>query len=282
MTSKGLFLRMREQKHEATPAVRSIVAYVEKNPQAASCLSIHELATSTSTSASTVVRFCRKLGYSGYKEFQRELVYEIAAMAEEGDITLDDISPDDVAANVVRKVMASNARSIEATGRLLDIGTLEACAEALVRCRVVDLFGVGASLLVAHDLELKLARTDKECHVYDDWHNQMLCAKNMHGDDLAIVFSYSGMTREMITVARYARERGAKVIAVTRSLSSGGLCDEADLVLGVAASEPLVRSGAMASRMSQLAVVDALYAVYVTKDYERCTKVMLRNYDEKR
>lgn len=282
MTSKGLFLRMREQKRDATPTVRSIVEYVEKNPQTASLLSIHELAEKTNTSASTVVRFCRKLGYSGYKEFQRELVYEIAAMAEEGDIALDDISPDDVAANVVRKVMTSNARSIEATGRLLDIGTLEACAEALVECRVVDLFGVGASLLVAHDLELKLTRTDKECHVYDDWHNQMLCAKNMHADDLAIVFSYSGMTREMIAVARYAHERGAKVIAVTRSLSSGGLCDEADLVLGVAASEPLVRSGAMASRMSQLAVVDALYAVYVTKDYERCTKVMLRNYDEKR
>ena len=282
MASKGLFLRMRDQKRDGTPAVRSIVAYVEQNPQAASLQSIHDLAKSTNTSASTVVRFCRKLGYEGYKEFQRELVYEIASMGEEGDIALDDISPDDVASNVVRKVIASNIRSIEATGKLLDTQTLEVCAEALVKCRVVDLFGVGASLLVARDLELKLTRIDKECHAYDDWHNQMLCAKNMHPDDVAIVFSYSGMTKEMISVARFAKKQGATVIAVTRLVGSGGLCDEADWVLGVAASEPLVRSGAMASRISQLAVVDALYAVYVTKDYERCTKVMLRNYDEKR
>lgn len=282
MPGKGLFLRMREQKQNASPAARSIIEYIEKDPQVVSAQSIHELAVNTNTSASTVVRFCRKLGCDGYKEFQRELVYELAWMAEEGDIALGDITPDDVATRVVRKVMSSNVRSIEATERLLNVRTLEQCAEALVRCRVVDLFGVGASLLVAHDLELKLTRTDKECHVYDDWHNQMLCAKNMHADDLAIVFSYSGMTSEMITVARYAHERGAKVIAVTRALGAGDLYDEADWVLGVAASEPLVRSGAMASRMSQLAVVDALYAVYVTKDYERCTNVMLHNYDEKK
>ena len=38
----------------------------------------------------------------------------------------------------------------------------------------------------------------------------------------------------------------------------------------------------MGSRLSQLLVVDALFALYVTRDYERCTKMMLRNFDEKK
>lgn len=282
MQGKGLFVHMRERKRDASPAMRSIIELVERDPQAVSTKSIHELAESTNTSASTVVRFCRQLGCSGYREFQRELVYEIASTGEEDGVALDDITADDVSSSVVRKVIASNIRSLEATERLLDVSTLDACAEMLKAARVINLFGVGASLLVARDLELKLIRADRECHVYDDWHNQMLIAKNMHEDDLAIVFSYSGMTKEMITVARLAHERGAKVIAVTRAIGAGGLYEEADWVLGVAASEPLVRSGAMASRMSQLAVVDALYAVYVTKDYERSAKVMLSNYDEKK
>lgn len=71
------------------------------------------------------------------------------------------------------------------------------------------------------------------------------------------------------------------MIAITRAVGSD-LADEADLVLGVASTEPLVRSGAMGSRMSQLLVVDALYAVYVTRDYERCSNIMLRNFTEKR
>ncbi|MEO2555422.1 MurR/RpiR family transcriptional regulator, partial [Collinsella aerofaciens] len=59
------------------------------------------------------------------------------------------------------------------------------------------------------------------------------------------------------------------------------LATMADAVLGVAASEPLVRSGAMASRMAQLMVVDALYAAYVASDYERATHVIKQNYIEK-
>lgn len=142
------------------------------------------------------------------------------------------------------------------------------------------MYGVGASLLVAHDLQSKLERVDKVCRIQDDWHGQLLSARNLHSDDVAVVFSYSGLTEEMLIVARHARRHGATVIAVTRAIGSD-LVDESDLVLGVASSEPLVRSGAMGSRMSQLLVVDALYAMYVIQDYERCSQIMLRNFSEK-
>ena len=228
-----------------------------------------------------MVRFCRKLGCSGYKEFQRELVYELASMDDVNDVALEDISPNDNAEHVLRKVLHSDVRSMEATERLLDPRVLDECARAIEECRVVCLFGIGASQLVARDLEAKLSRVDKECRLHEDWHGQLLMARNLHADDVALIVSYSGLTQEMLTVARRARTRGAKVIAITRAVGSD-LADEADLVLGVASTEPLVRSGAMGSRMSQLLVVDALYAVYVTRDYERCSNIMLRNFTEKR
>lgn len=281
MPTRGLLLRIRECKHSSSPAMRSLAEDIGRDPHAASACSIRDLAAASHTSASTVVRFCRKLGCDGYKEFQRELVYELASTDDTNDIAFEDIVPGDAAGRVLRKVMQSNIRSMEATSRLIDPVALERCAQAIIRCRVVNLYGVGASLLVARDMEQKLTRVDKECHMYEDWHGQLLSARNIHPDDLAIVFSYSGLTREMITLARKIRERGARVVAVTRAMG-GQLADEADLVLGVASSEPLVRSSAMGSRLSQLLVVDALFALYVTRDYERCTKTMLRNFDEKK
>lgn len=147
--------------------------------------------------------------------------------------------------------------------------------------RMVGIFGIGASLLVAHDLELKLTRIDKMCSVNDDWHNQRLMAKNMHPDDVAVVISYSGFTEEMIECARCARDRGARVIAITRIGNDAGLSRYADYVLGIASNEPLIRSGAMGSRMSQLIVVDALFAACVARDYERCSALIRRNYTVK-
>lgn len=281
MRARGLLVRVKERSLYASAAERNIIERIQRDPQTVVAKSIRELADETYTSPSTVVRLCRKLGCEGYKAFQRELVFELALAGKRNDVALDEVSPGDVAEQVIEKVLRSTMRSIDATRQLLDPQTLDRCAGLIVNARVIDLFGIGASLLVAHDLEMKLTRVDRECHAYDDWHNQLLCARNMHPDDLAIVISYSGMTGEMIECARCARERGAIVIAITRAEGETALARHADYVLGVASSEPLVRSGAMASRMSQLAVVDALYAVYVARDYERCTSNILRNYIEK-
>lgn len=95
--------------------------------------------------------------------------------------------------------------------------------------------------------------------------------------DLAVAISYSGMTRETVECARAARETGACVIAMTRAQLDSPLARQADYVLNVSASEPLLRSGAMASRMSQLVVIDMLYAACVTEDFERCSAIIKHN-----
>ena len=227
------------------------------------------------------MRFCKRLSFAGYKEFQRELIAELALLGDKKDVALEDISMDDSVERIVGKVMKSNVRTIEATARTLDYTVLERCAAYLKRARAVNLFGIGASRLVAHDLAQKLMRVDKECHLYDDWHDQLLCAKNMHEGDMAIAFSYSGLTQEVLDCTAEAQRHNCPVVAVTKVDGSSKLATMADAVLGVAASEPLVRSGAMASRMAQLMVVDALYAAYVASDYERATHVIKQNYIEK-
>ena len=95
---------------------------------------------------------------------------------------------------------------------------------------------------------------------------------------MAIAFSYSGLTQEVLDCTAEAQRHNCPVVAVTKVDGSSNLATMAD---AVAASEPLVRSGAMASRMAQLMVVDALYAAYVASDYERATHVIKQNYIEK-
>ena len=280
MPIKGLLLGVRELRHSTSPAIRDVAETIERDPRKMVNLSVRELAAASRTSASSVIRLCRKLGCEGYREFQRELMYELASMDGINDVALEDIVPEDDVDSVLEKVLRSDVRSMEATARLVDPGVLAECARAIANCRTVNLYGVGASLLAARDMQTKLERVDKVCRIQDDWHGQLLSARNLHADDVAVVFSYSGLTEEMLTVARYARDHGATVIAITRAIGSE-LADEADLVLGVASSEPLIRSGAMGSRMSQLLIVDALYATYVIQDYERCSRIMLRNFSEK-
>lgn len=281
MAAHGLFIRLREQRPYASPSERNIIDYIQAHPREAVSQSSRALAAATFTSASTVMRFCRRLGYDGYRAFIRELMFELAALDEQSDATLEDVDPADDPSVTATKVVRADIQSLEATRRLIDLDALDRCADLIIEAASVAIFGIGASLLVAHDLELKLLRADKPVSVYDDLHSQLLCAKNLHPEDLAIVVSYSGFTDEMIQCASYAQMHGTPVIAITRVGNNAGLARHADELLCVASSEPLMRSGAMGSRMSQLLVVDALFATYVTKDFERCSPLMRRNYTAK-
>lgn len=281
MDNRGLIFLMREHKQFASPAERNVIEYIQGNPKEASALSVHQLAEKTYASPSTIVRLCRKLGCEGFKEFKRELIYELALTNEGNDVPLEDVEKGDDPEQIVRKVVAGCTKSIELTQRLVSTETLVECARLIATAQVVELFGIGSSLLVAHDLELKLMRLGKECHVYDDWHSQLLCARNMRKTSVAVALSYSGMTNETVECARTAKQNGCKVIAITRLCADSPLAKYADAVIYTAANEPLVRSGAMASRMSQLMVIDMLYAVLVMLDFDRNAAFLRQNYIEK-
>ena len=274
----GLLFRLGEYRGSASAAERNVIDYLLNNSSAAVGKSVHALADITYTSPSTVTRLCRKMGCEGYRGFQRMLVHDLALDRESHDLALEGIGAGEDIDQIIAKVSSKNIRSLEATQRLLDRDAVEACAGLIRVSRTVNLFGIGASLLVARDLELKLLRADESCNLSDDWHSQMLYAKNARPEDMAIVISYSGLTREMVACACTARQRGAKVVAITRADISTPLSEQADYVLGVAATELIVRSGAMSSRISQMNVVDILYAAYVSQNYERCRGLFRRNY----
>ena len=124
---------------------------------------------------------------------------------------------------------------------------------------------------------MKFLRINKCCYLGEDWQLQLLYAKNLSKDDLGIIISYSGLTEEMITCAKIIKAKGAALIAITRFADSQ-LARLADYNLYVAASEFLIRSGAMSSRISQLNVVDILYTMYLNQHYEETAIQVKKTY----
>lgn len=118
--ANGLLLRLRERELSASPAERNVIACVSAHPHEVVGLSVRGLADATFSSPSSILRFCKRLGFAGYKEFQRELIAELALLGDKKDVALEDISMDDSVERIVGKVMKSNVRTIEATARTLD------------------------------------------------------------------------------------------------------------------------------------------------------------------
>ena len=273
-------LRLRECSQRFSSTERGVAERILAETQLVGDRSIHELAQKTFSSPSTIVRMCSHTGFSGYKEFRRAVTYELARREQTRRNEQKDIQRSDSLEQIIDKITYANILSLEETRDLMDVSILRAGAEVLRRARVIYLFGLGASLCAAKDAYLKFLRLNKLCVINEDWHSQLVQSCNATDQDAALVFSYSGVTTEVIECMRNLKKNGTPIIAITRCVSSP-VSDLADYRLYTAANESLFRSGAMSSRMSQLNVVDILFTTLANADYERSLSQLSRTHIEK-
>ncbi|HAJ69952.1 MAG: MurR/RpiR family transcriptional regulator [Alkalibacterium gilvum] len=266
-------LNLKEYKKDASPTEVTIIDYILKNTEETSHMTIYDLSEKTFSSPSTIIRLCKKTGYKGYKDFLKDLIYEQAVRSNYKQKHITELTRTDEIEEIVNKVTYKNILSLEETEKLIDIEMIKECVKQLFECEKLTIFGIGASLLVAKDAQLKFTRIDKMSYVSEDWHTQLLMAKNMGEKDVALVISYSGQTEEMITCAEVAKENGATIISITKTEESP-INTLADYPIYVSSNEFSFRSGAMSSRIAQLNVIDILFTTYINKMYEESIEIL--------
>jgi DNA-binding MurR/RpiR family transcriptional regulator len=251
------------------PAERRVAEGILAQPAEIVFLSISDLATRASTSEATVVRLCQRAGFAGYPEMRLAMATQVgrSAATRPARITGTDIAPDDPLSDIVAKVGSSDSAAISDTVEQLDLHVLEQVAAAIAAARRVEIYGIGASGLVALDLEHKLRRIGLPAAASVDGHLALTSAAVLTPDDLVIGLSHSGETLDVIDPVAQARARGATAVAITNYPRSS-LAKMADHVLTTAAQESLFRAGAMASRAAQLTVVDCIYLAVAQRDHE--------------
>lgn len=249
-------VHLRGQLDQLRGAQRRVAEVILADPEGSAALPIADLAGLAGVSQASVVRLCHALGLPGYRELRLALAAEGGRRGSEEPV--GDIAEGDDLASVVRTIAQLDAQAVRDTADLLDLGALENAIDALATARRTDLYGVGASAIVAADLAQKLTRIGRVAVAYGDAHLGLTSAALVGPDDVAVAISHSGATADTLDMLTTASARGATTIAVTNNPSSP-LALAADLALITAARETVFRSGATASRLAQLVVVDCLF-----------------------
>jgi RpiR family carbohydrate utilization transcriptional regulator len=242
--------------------------------------SITELAERAGTSEPTVIRFCRRLGLGGYMELRLNMARDLPS----AQVLFENVSDADSLAGIAGKIINAHREALSNTLNKLDFDDLEACVGALQAARRIEFYGLGGSAVVARDAHHKFFRLGIPCVAYDDPHMQVMSAALLGPEDVVVVFSHSGSTKDIIDSAKVARKAGAKVIGVLGSANTP-LSKQCDVALSVFSREAALRLAPMTSRLVQLAVVDVLFVTVAMKDFsatkERLDKVK-RSLVEKR
>ena len=122
----------------------------------------------------------------------------------------------------------------------------------------VEFYGVGFSALVALDASYRMQSLGIQAVARTDSHMQAVSAA-LTGPGVAVIsISHSGSSKESVDVLRLAKEAGARTACITNFVQSP-ITAYAEFVLQTVAPETMFRSEAMASRIAELSIVDALY-----------------------
>lgn len=230
-------------------------------------MSIAELAEESGVAEATVSRFCRRLGYKGYNAFKLAIANSTARLQQGAPAVAD--TEGDSLEEVARRLYAVDSAAIAQTLELLDYGAVREAADLLESAERVCCMGQGGSMLIASEAAHLFSAASGKFFAVSDSHMQMIRAANMGERDAVLFFSYSGATRDMVETLQVARERGARIILITRfPKSPGGAL--ADVVLRCGANESPLQIGSVAAKLAQLFLLDVLFAEFCRRAPGQC------------
>ncbi|MFD3257063.1 MurR/RpiR family transcriptional regulator [Paenibacillus lentus] len=267
MRPLSIFTSIHSKYNNLTNTEKKVADYVLENATRVVYMSITDLADACNVGESSIFRFCKSLSYKGYQEFKIALAHSTTVENEIPQLT-DQVLMDDSIDQVASKVLSSNISALNETFKLLNIEKIDQAIDCFISAERILFFGVGSSLITAMEAKVKFMRITNKAECIFDSHLQMMSAALMTERDVAVIISYSGSTKDNIEVAKKAKECGATVISVTRFVKSP-LTSYSDLTLLCGANEGPLQGGSLSAKISQLYLLDVLYAEYFKRSKEQ-------------
>lgn len=268
-SSSDVLARVQAVLPSLPPSQQRVARSTLDDPQRTAASTISELATRCDTSETTVLRFCRTVGFAGYPEFRIAVAAAVGEESASGRAYISgEILAGDSAETVIQKISTANALALLDTSQHISTAVLEQVSAAVLAADRIECFGMGASSLVAADLNQKLARIGLRSSSWVDAHGAMMNASQLTASSVAIAFSHGGETVLTSRFLEVAGSAGAKRVAIT-NVPGSTIATQADLVLTTSVRETAQRSAAMASRIAQLGVVDILFSLIARADPSR-------------
>ena len=246
--------RIQRAEPELSPAERQVAAAVQLDFEAATRLTIAELAAKAGVSQPTVTRFCRSVGCASFNDFKISLASTMTVAAVY--LRSDRVFSDDIG-QLAQSVMLRAANAVQACLEQLDTAAVGRAIDTIARGRRLDIYGQGGgSAVMVEDAKLRLFPLGPPVAAYTDGHQQRMSASTLQPGDVAFAISNSGQSKAVVEAIQIAASFGAATIALTRPGTP--LAKAAGIVIPIVIPEDDNVLVPTPSRYAHMAVIDTL------------------------
>ncbi len=249
---------------ELTGSEMRIADYILANKGNIEKITSSELAEILEVGQSTIIRFTQKLGYKTFKKFVNDIINDNGE--EESEVQLGD--------STVVTVSKIKDRYKELLDIVYDLNTDKEFEDIIRLIKQADhiiTFGFLGSGSIASYLSSSLM----EMGFYSFYSSSVIEVKQRitiaKENDIIILISKSGETKEVIELAEFAKMSNVKIVAIT-NLTKNSLSVLADVHLKILSSRMKTRLQTYSSSVELIFVIDCLILLLYKGDYAKYRK----------
>jgi len=203
---------------ELPPKQRQLARFFLNNEDIVAFASANEVGERVGTSAATVVRFCRALGYQGYTDLQAAIRTQFPQYRTAVQKMADRMANGDMMDDLPTRVAQANAQNVQETMSQVTTENLTRAVSAIISARKIRIFGSGLSTSAAVLAEFALRSLGLSARAcLGSRASQAIEISQLTERDVVIVISIWRYLRETIEAAQSAHTVDATCIALTDS-----------------------------------------------------------------
>lgn len=263
--------KIEEIIHNYSDSRNTIGTFLIDNQHVIKKFSMQEIADETFTSKSTLVRFAKQLGFSGWNEFidnyKKEILY-LENHVDDIDVNIP-FSANDTSQQLAGYLSTVSLDAVSETIELLDEDQVNRATCILYKAKRVCVFGVSVNYYLAKLFQHKMVQIGKNIEIINQ-SEMKFQAFSLSEQDCAIIISYSGNDKNRMptTLLEILKKHNVPIIAIT-SLGENLLSESATVVLSIASRERLYsKIGSFSTENSIHFLLNLLYSCYFKLDFD--------------
>ena len=208
--------QIRLELDSMTKSERQVASYFLGHLNDFTFHTLDQVAGSAGTSTTSVIRFCRRLGYSGYKALQEQLRKEIsyqptlpAKYKRMKDSSLSD--------SLLAQTLQQGILCIEKTFSEMPGDALAKATEAIMAAKRVFTFGTKESCALAHYAYTRMLAVRPDAYLLGAYNGCIESIQSLNQEDVCIVFLFHRYSNETLGILPMLKKQGVTIILVTSS-----------------------------------------------------------------
>ncbi|MBT8768754.1 MurR/RpiR family transcriptional regulator [Metapseudomonas boanensis] len=258
--------KLTEMAPNLQPSLRKVADFILRHPLKAATLTIEELAQQTATSPSAVNRLAKVMDLGGYTGLKTELVTTLQQMVSPVDKLRNELEQRAGGEFGLHEQIQIASRNLGTAGANNPAATFEAFVASLITARRIYVLGFGNSAYMAGlaaGTLMPFCADATAISMEGGNENAAYRLAAITDQDVLLAISLPRYSLDTLQLARFAKERGAKVLAITDSPASP-LSNIAEHVLFAPADHPVLTS----SNIAVLALIEGLVAGVMARNKE--------------